>query len=58
VSDVVSDAADTLPEEGVCDHIDMCGDSLVEACGDERWCTSCGLRWRDEHQVIVNDETV
>jgi hypothetical protein len=45
-----------LPFTNPCDHLDLCGDTLVEAQGDERWCTACGHRWRDTHVVIVNDE--
>lgn len=45
-----------IPYAEPCDHLDMCGDSLVEVQGDERWCTACGERWRDTHVVIVNDE--
>jgi hypothetical protein len=53
-----SDAVPTLrlPFTNPCDHLDLCGDTLVEAQGDERWCTACGHRWRDTHVVIVNDE--
>lgn len=45
-----------IPYSDPCDHRDMCGDSLVEACGDDRWCVACGERWRDTEPVIVNDE--
>lgn len=51
-------AASTLriPYASPCDHLDMIGDSLIEALGADRWCTACGQRWHDTEVVIVNDE--
>lgn len=46
-----------VSERGGCDHRDMAGDTLVEARGEDRWCSACGKRWRDVEVVIVNDET-
>jgi hypothetical protein len=41
-----------------CDHIDMCGDTLVEVKGDRRVCASCAAWWPVIHVVIVGDEHV
>ena len=48
----------TKPSSAACNHRDMVGDTLIEANGARRWCTSCGASWHDRDAVIVNDETV